>query len=86
MNHVNQWIGKIAIALVAVVAGVMLLVSYRVAYRSVDPGLEQGIRTIVQRNPALQPVLDRAMTDGVLTMAEANAIINAAGKLKQSPQ
>ena len=75
-----------AIALFAVVAAAMILVWYRVSYRSVDPGVEQGLRTVVQRNPALQPVLDRAMSDGLLTMAEANAIINEAEKLKITPK
>ncbi|MDB5339706.1 MAG: hypothetical protein JWN70_5325 [Planctomycetaceae bacterium] len=80
----NQWISKIAIAFVAVVAGSIILMWYRVSYLAVDPGLEQGIQTVVKRNPTLQPMLDRAMSDGRLTMAEANAIINAAEKLKKA--
>lgn len=82
----KQWLSKLAISLVAVVAGTMFFVWYRVTYRAIDPGLEEGIRTVVQRNPALQPLLDRAMADGILTMAEANMIIDAAEKSKSTPQ
>ena len=82
VTFMNQWISKIAIAFVAVVVGSLILVWYRVSYRAVEPGLEQGIQTVVKRNPVLQPLLDRAMSDGRLTMTEANAIISAAEKSK----
>jgi hypothetical protein len=82
----RQWISKIAITFVAVAAGSAILVWYRVSYRSVDSGLEQGIRNVVNRNLSLRPLFEQAMSDGKLTMAEANAIIKEAEKSKGTPE
>ena len=55
-----------------------VLVWYQFHNRPVPRDLALGIRETVQRYPRLQPLFDQAMSDGVLTMAEADRILNEA--------
>ncbi len=82
----NKWWPKILLVVSVVGIGSAFLVWSILHTEPVAPGLDRGVREIVKRNPTLQPQLDRATADGVLTMSEANEIIEAAEKLKHQPQ
>lgn len=77
----TKWWPKIVLTVCVVGIGSAILVWLEVYALPVIPGVESGVRRIVNENPALQPLLDRAASDGVLTMSEADAIIAAAEKL-----
>ncbi len=79
---IMKWWPKILLAVCVITLGSAGLVWYVFHNEAVAPGLEQGVRQIVKRNPTLQPLLERAAADGVLTTSEANAIIDAAEKLE----
>lgn len=81
-----MWYVKTILSVCVVAVLSSIVVWYGVYRRAVDLGLERGIRKIVKLNPTLQHMLDRADEDGVLTMSEANAIIDAAETLKNPPK
>ncbi len=78
----KNWWPKICLEVCVVGVGSAGFVWYALFNVAVASGLERGVRQIVNQNPTLQPMLDRATADGVLTMSEANAVIDAAEKLK----
>jgi hypothetical protein len=78
----KNWTVRIVGALSVVTALSAFLVWRAIYHQPVDRSVERGVRKIVQAKPSLQPMLDVAMEDGVLTMSEASAIIEAAKKEK----
>ena len=47
---------------------------------SVSASLRDRTQSLVEKNPQLQPAWDIAIQDGVLTLAEAKVIVEAAGE------
>jgi hypothetical protein len=53
--------------------------------KPVSASLFERTKTVVEKNPRLQPLWDRAMQDGVLTWPEAKEILESAGE-KAEPE
>lgn len=79
----KSWLPKILGVAAALILASSVCVWYLTRFQPIDPRLEEGVRQIVRAHPSLQPMLDDAAVDGILTFSEANAIINAAEVLKQ---
>jgi predicted negative regulator of RcsB-dependent stress response len=77
-----KWISTILVVLV-----VGALAGWRIWSRVNDKpasdSLHQKIKTYVAKNPQLQPSYDQAMSDGKLTLREAQAIMDEGKALKQ---
>lgn len=82
MKFAKQLLAKIAITLTVIMSGALGLAWYKMNYRPVDPGLEKDIRAMVTLYPDLQPLLDQATADHVLSLKEAARIIDAYEKQK----
>lgn len=82
----KAWLSKVLLVIITITAASSLCIWYATRFQPVDAGLEQSIRRIVKANPSLQPMLDDATADRILTPLEANAIILAAEHLKRKSQ
>ncbi len=70
--------------LVCVVVGIAMWVWYDIHTKPANPRISDGVRRIIKEEPSLKPMYDEAMSDGLLTLGEANAILNEANELKGS--
>ena len=68
----------------AALAGLIVLIAsgtlvwYQYHNRSVSEEISSGIQQAVRRNPRLGSLYDEALSDGVLSMSEANQILDEA--------
>ena len=67
-------------AIVVIVGGVWALFELRT--KPANDKIQSGVRKIVDQEPRVKPLYDQAMTDGVLTILEANEIVDKANELK----
>jgi len=71
----------VAIALVALLAFAAMPIYSKYRYmRAVTHSLQHRAKALADNNPLLRPAWDKAMQDGVLSRAEARAILEAAGE------
>lgn len=71
------WWPKIALS-VGIVGGVSVIGVWRAYYyEPMPPDLERSVRQMVDLKTDLKPMLDKALEDGVLTMPEGRAIVDA---------
>jgi len=73
---------KISLAVIIVAAASTIWVLYDFRNKPVATELADEIRKVVQRTPQLKPMLDHALSDGKLTMAEVSNIVKAAEEQK----
>ena len=52
--------------------------------RPAAAGIHSGVQEILALFPSLRPQYDEALQDGVLSLGEANQIVSAAEKIRQS--
>lgn len=80
MNRQKKMLGVI-LGVVAMLAFVTAWPIYKwMRVQPVSTALFERTKALVEKNPQLRPEWDRAMQDGVLTWAEAKAIIERAGE------
>lgn len=76
-----KWVGAVLSVVVLV-----SLAYFKATGKTASESLHQKIKAYVAKHPELQPSYDRAMSDGKLTLREAQAIMDEGKVLRQQGQ
>jgi hypothetical protein len=76
---------QIILTVAVVVLGSLGWAWYELRNKPANERIQDGVRQIISKEPRVKPLYDQVMKDGVLTVLEANEIVDKANELKGVP-